>query len=302
MNFFNEFDHKMLTQKLNLLTNKNEILNMGCLGTSILGKDIPIITLGDDSAKKSVLYVSTHHATENITTSVLVSFIEDYLSAYENMNQMCGINVRYLFKMRKIYIVPMLNPDGVEYRLNGINEDNPIKDRIIAYNGNEDFSKWNANARGVDLNHNYNASFEDYKIYERANGITPGKTKYSGEYPESEPETSALCNLIRIIGSELKGIITLHTQGEEIYYKSNGKTVPNTDIISRHVSRLTGYPLCETEGSACYGGLTDYAINDLNIPSYTLECGKGENPLDIKQGKLIYSKLRELLFTFPILF
>ena len=140
------------------------------------------------------------------------------------------------------------------------------------------------------------------KIYERANEITAGKTKYSGEYPESEPETQALANFIRLISEELKGIITLHTQGEEIYCKPNGITVKNTEIISRHVSRMCGYPICDTEGSASYGGLTDYAIRELNIPSYTLECGKGENPLDIKQSKSVYTRLRELLFTFPILF
>ena len=302
MEYFKELDHKMLKSTLSELADNHELVKLTSIGNTILGKEIPLITLGDDTAKKSVLYVSTHHASENITTSVLVNFIEDYVKAYNNSNQIAGVNIRYLFKMRKIYIVPMLNPDGVEYRLNGIGDDNPIKDRVIAYNEGENFTKWNANARGVDLNHNYNASFEEYKIYERANGITPGKTKYSGEYPESEPETQALINLIRIIGDELKGIITLHTQGEEIYCKSNGKSVHNTEIISRHVSRMCGYPIRETEGSASYGGLTDYAIRELNIPSYTIECGKGENPLDIKQGKSIYARLYELLFSFPILF
>lgn len=302
MDFFEELDHKSLLKELSSMSYQNEIVKLSYLGNSILGKEIPFITLGDDSAKKSVLYVSTHHATENITTSVLLSFIEEYLNAYNNVSQICGINIRYLFKMRRIYIVPMLNPDGVEYRLNGLSDDNPIKERVIAYNGDKDFTKWNANARGVDLNHNYNASFEEYKIYERANEITAGKTKYSGEYPESEPETQALANFIRLISEELKGIITLHTQGEEIYCKPNGITVKNTEIISRHVSRMCGYPICDTEGSASYGGLTDYAIRELNIPSYTLECGKGENPLDIKQSKSIYTRLRELLFTFPILF
>ena len=302
MEYFKELDHKTLKKTLNQLSSNHPLIKLTSIGDTILGKEIPLITLGDDTAKKSVLYVSTHHASENITTSVLINFIEDYVKAYENSNRIAGVNIRYLFKMRKIYVVPMLNPDGVDYRLNGISQDNPIKDRVIAYNEGEDFAKWNANARGVDLNHNYNADFDEYKIYEKTNGITPGKTKYSGEYPESEPEVQALTNLIRIIENDLKGIITLHTQGEEIYCKSKGKSVRGTEIISRHVSRMCGYPLRETEGSASYGGLTDYAVGKLNIPSYTIECGKGENPLDITQGKSIYARLYELLFSFPILF
>ena len=302
MDILREYDHKTLMNELNIIAQENEIINLTNVGVSILNKDIPLVTLGDEFAKKSVLYVSTHHASENICTSVMISFIKDYLSAYKSLAQISGINVRYLFKMRKIYIVPMLNPDGVDYRLNGINDENPIKDRVIAYNEGEDFSKWNANARGVDLNHNYNAGFNEYKMYEKANSITAGKTKYSGEYPESEPETKSLADFIRIIKDSLKGIITLHTQGEEIYCKSNGNAVKNTEIISRHVSRLCGYPIRDAEGSASYGGLTDWVIREMNVPSYTLECGKGENPLDIKQAKSIYHRLRELLFTFPILF
>lgn len=302
MDFSRELDYSSLLNELNNLATNYDIVKLTYIGKSILDKDIPLITLGNDTAKKGVLYVSTHHASENITTSVLMSFIKEYIKAYYGKNQACSINIKNLFKMRKIHIIPMLNPDGVEYRLNGISENNPIRERVIAYNEGEDFTKWNANARGVDLNHNYNARFNEYKIYEKQHGITPGKTKYSGEYPESEPEIQAITGLIRILQDEIKGILTLHTQGEEIYYKSNGKVVPNTEIIARHVSRMCMYPLCDTDGSASYGGLTDWAINELNLPSYTLECGRGENPLDIKQASSIYARLRELLFTFPILF
>ncbi len=302
MEFSKEIDYKTLLKELEKTANGNTYVNLTSIGNSILGRQIPLVILGDASARKSVLYVSTHHATENLCTSLLLKFIKEYVEGYERGALICGINIRYLFKMRKIYIVPMLNPDGVEYRLNGVDDNNPIKDRVIAYNEGEDFANWNANARGVDLNHNYNAYFDEYKDIERTNGITAGKTKFSGEYPESEPETSALASLIRIKQDEIKGIITLHTQGEEIYYRSMKKIVENTEIIARHVSRMSRYPLCEADGTASYGGLTDWAIKELNIPSYTLECGKGKNPLDIKQSKSIYLRLRELLFTFPVLF
>ncbi len=302
MRLENELDYTTLSEKLNDLAKKYENISFSYLGTSVLGKSIPLITLGDRSATKSVLYVSTHHASENICTSVLLKFIEEYLNAYMRFGQICQINLRYLFKMRKIYIIPMLNPDGVDYRLNGLDDKNPLKDRILAYNGSDDFSKWNANARGVDLNHNYDAYFNEYKELEREREIMPGPTKYSGEYPESEPEVTALCNFIRYNSDELDGIIALHSQGEEIYFSSNGQIPERSKHLAKIISRMTGYTLSTPQDTASYGGLTDWFIKEFNKPSFTIECGKGVNPLPISEATSIYAKLRELLFTFPILF
>ncbi len=302
MEFTRELDHARLMEKLNFLQKNHKELSISYIGESVFGRAIPLVTLGDRTAQKSVLYVSTHHASENVCTSVLINFVEEYLNAYDRFAQIYQINLRYLFKMRKIYIVPMLNPDGVEYRLNGIGGDNPIRDRILAYNGSADFSSWSANGRGVDLNHNYNAYFEEYKEIERARGISNGKTRYSGEYPESEPEISALCNFIRYNVDELEGVLTLHTQGEEIYYKSRDMVSPKSEHVGKIISRLTGYKLSKAEGESACGGLTDWFIKEFNKPSFTLECGSGENPLHVSQIMEIYSRLKELMFTFPILF
>ena len=297
-----ELCYSELIDWLNEKQEKYKNLDISYIGESVFGRAIPLITLGDKTAQKSVLYVSTHHASENICTSVLLNFINDYLYSYERYSQVYQINLRYLLKMRKIYIIPMLNPDGVEYRLNGLDDNNPIKDRIISYNEGEDFTRWNANGRGVDLNHNYDAYFEEYKEIEKKLGIINGKTKYSGEYPESEPEVGAIVKFIRYKIEELEGILTLHTQGEEIYYKSNG-IIPNaTKHLCNLISRLTGYNLAEATDTASYGGLTDWFIKEFNKPSFTLECGKGENPLSAKQIISIYTRLKELFFTFPILF
>ena len=204
--------------------------------------------------------------------------------------------------MRRIYIVPMLNPDGVDYRLNGVDSENPIKDRVIAYNGGENFENWQANGRGVDLNHNYDAYFEEYKNLERERGIMAGKTKYSGEYPESEPEVSALCNFIRYQREALDGVLSLHTQGEEIYYSSRGEFPKKSYHVAKILSRLTKYSLCEPSDTAAYGGLTDWLVSKLDLPSFTLECGRGKSPLPMSDLGKIYTDLRETLFTFPILF
>ncbi len=298
-----ELDYKALIERLNALAKEHSCIEFSYIGESLLGRAIPLITLGMSDAKKSVLYVSTHHASENICTSLLLRFISEYAESYKRNGQTCQINTRCLYKMRKIYIVPMLNPDGVEYRLNGLSHENPIRDRVIAYNGgNEDFEKWNSNARGVDLNHNYDAFFDEYRALEREREIYPGKTKYSGEYPESEPENVALCNFIRYNIDSIDGVLSFHSQGEEIYYSSRGEMPLKSFHISKIMSRMTGYSLSSPEDTASYGGLTDWLITKYNKPAFTLECGKGENPLPMSELVPIYAKVRELLYTFPILF
>ncbi|MBQ7226267.1 MAG: hypothetical protein IJX02_06700 [Clostridia bacterium] len=297
-----ELTHKELIDELIELDKENEAMNLTYIGSSVFDRAIPLVTLGDKSAKKAVLYVATHHACESLCTVALLKFIKDYLRLYENLAQVYQINVRYLYRMRKVYIVPLLNPDGLEYRLSGVERSNPIRDRIIAYNGGEDFSTWSANGRGVDLNHNYDAYFEEYKEIEKREGIFNGKTGFSGEYAESEPESAALANFIRYNIDEIEGVISLHSQGEEIYYQSKGYTPRAGEHIGKIISKLTGYRLSSCDGKSAMGGLTDWFIKEFDKPSFTVECGRGENPLPPSQISSIYTRLREMLFTFPILF
>ncbi|MBQ8163177.1 MAG: M14 family metallocarboxypeptidase [Clostridia bacterium] len=302
MKYEQELTYEALMEKLIFLSKKYEFLKLSYIGTSILSRPIPMITIGESDAKKSVLYVSTHHASENICTCTLVDFIEEYAKMYEDKRSVFGINLSVLYKMRRIHIIPMLNPDGVSYRLEGINDSNPLKERVEKLSNGCDFSHWNANARGVDLNHNYDAYFYDYKEIEKERGICEGASKYSGESPESEPETAALCRFIRYNIDTLCGILTLHSQGEEIYYKSNGTVSPKSELIAKTLSTMTDYKLAQAEDTASYGGLTDWFIKEFSKPSFTLECGKGENPLDIKNAPAIYARIRKALFNFPILF
>lgn len=296
---YNEyFDQANLEQAIMELQNKYDFLEVNTLTQSILGKRIPLITLG--KGKKSIIYVGAHHGMEWITSALLIKFTNDYCEEYKNGSHIPDVSARVLFETRKIHIIPMLNPDGVDYAIHGVNADNIIRERLIKMNnGNQDFSHWQANARGVDLNHNYNAGFEEYKIIERAQNISNGATKYSGEYSESEPETRALCNFVRFERPELA--LTLHTQGEEIYYTSGEKFSPESLPIAKTLSRLTGYRIAFPSGTAKYGGFTDWFIEEFDKPSFTLECGLGENPLPYADFEKIYFKIKRALFTAPIL-
>ena len=300
LDYNHPLDYALLMEYLEIFTERYYFMDFQYIGKSIMGRKIPMIRLGYGS-DRSLLYVGAHHGMEWITSIILLRFINEFCEIYKGGRTVYGLDLAYLYNTRSIYIVPMLNPDGVDYQINGLSPDNPIRERLIAMNGgSSDFSSWQANGRGVDLNHNYNYGFMEYKAIEQATGIINGApTRYSGECPESEPEVSALCNIIRTC--DIKMILTLHSQGEEIYYTSGGKVAPRSESIVKLLAKMSGYTPSSPEGMASFGGLTDWYIHEFNQPSFTIECGKGKNPLPLEDYFPIYMRLREVLFTSPII-
>ena len=295
------FDHLQLMNALNHLSMRLPGLGTGYLGESILGRGIPMITLGN--GRKELLYVGAHHGMEWLTSLLLVRFLKDFGELSAHGGSVYGVSLEQLCKSYTLYVIPMLNPDGVDYQIHGVKKSNPLHDRVLQMNGGDsDFSHWQANARGVDLNHNYDAGFSEYKGLEAENGILGGApTRYSGEAPESEPEVAYLCNFIRF-HQNLCGVLTFHTQGEEIYYQSGNQTPARSESIAKKLAQMSGYKLSRAEDLASYGGLTDWCIQKQRIPSFTVECGKGKNPLPISCSFPVYANLRRLLFLFPTMF
>lgn len=266
------------------------------IGESLLGRKIPMLTVG--TGENVCLYVASHHGMESITSGVLLCWLWRMLEEWEQKGP--DSSCRYL-------VVPMLNPDGVDLCIHGKNapllsgREEVIRTlHILCPDG--DFSAWQANARGVDLNHNYDAAFADYKHLERAQSITAGPTRYGGEYPESEPECRALAGLIRREQEHLSVVISLHSQGKEIYWTSNGFALPGGFEGAMRFARLCGYTLSEPVGMAAYGGLTDYLLTALRLPALTVECGRGKNPLPVTDLPKMVAELSPALTMAPLIY
>ena len=272
---------------------KECVLNLngvGCqsVGKSIMGESIDVYKIGNGRGR--VIYFGAHHALESITCNLLFAFIHQLAtgSCFSLGKDIGAILSAYTF-----FIVPYVNPDGIDLCLTGCAA-SPLSERQIKMSGG-DFSTWQANARGVDLNHNYAYGFSEYKNIERERGILPGASLYSGEYPESEPETRTAANLVRTL--KPSAIVSLHSQGEEIFYSPKTPSVGRT---AARLSQITGYRLSLATGTACYGGLCDYT-GSIGIPSFTFEVGRGKNPLPITALLPIYNRISGALATFPTL-
>lgn len=252
---------------------------------SVLGREVELYRLG--RGRRNILFVGAHHGSEYITGSLLYELL---LAASSRSEKIFGVAREIYYSSFTLWVVPVLNCDGVELSCEGIS-DSPLRERLLAMSGG-DFLRWKANARGVDLNHNYSVGFDEYKLIERERGIAAGATLYSGEYPESEPESRALADLARSLPLSL--CVSLHSQGEEIYAFPK-----SAERIGATLAGELGYRLTRPEGTAAYGGFSDFTAGELGIPSLTLEVGRGENPLGIEEFLRTRHALTRALFLLP---
>ena len=167
-----------------------------------------------------------------------------------------------------IWLIPLANPDGALLSQKGLSvaKDSPYFRFLSAYSDGE-LRLWKANARGVDLNVNFDAEWGKGKRNVRKRGAE----NYIGERPFSEPETLALKRFTEEVSPDYT--VSFHTKGEEIYwYFGQSDFDAERDFrIGQALSKATGYPLRLAQGSV--GGYKDWCIKTLKIPSYTVEVG-----------------------------
>ena len=106
------YTHEIMMSNLHELNNTYPFIQIQNVGFSVLGKSIPVIKLG--RGRKQVFYSASIHAQEWITSVLLMKFIEDYCLTYVNNSSLFGVRIRDLFTQTSIYIMPMVNPDGVD--------------------------------------------------------------------------------------------------------------------------------------------------------------------------------------------
>lgn len=261
------------------------------IGESRCARPIDLICLGN--RKKQVLLSGAFHGMEWITTPVLLRFLDEVCTAVKEGKSICGVRIGTFLNMRGLALIPCVNPDGVEIQIHGAKAADEYETLVNTASGG-DTSHWQANAAGVDINHNFNADWEELHQLEQENGITaPSPTRYGGKYPESEPESRAIASYCR--AGNITHALAFHTQGEEIYWSFGNYTDDEACKTAKAMSYTSGYTVSEPEGLAVGGGFKDWFVQKFRRPAFTVELGKGTNPLPVTDLDNIYHKVKEML-------
>ena len=282
-----QYSYESMLEDLQLLRQQRPwLVSLDSIGVSELGRDIPVIRIGREDAAYHVLLHGAIHGREYMTAWLLMAMAE-FWSTYgmEGQDDVC------------YHIIPMVNPDGVYVSQTA--ELTEQQKQIYYRDYDKDYTddnyvlysrRWKANGLGVDLNRNFPSGW--YRVTGRG---APSSQLYKGTAPFSAAETAALRDYT--LRYDFDATLSYHSSGSVIYYEYGDQTSVNTrsKSLARAVEAVTGYPL-EGSGAVDGAGYKDWAIEELRIPSLTVEVGVEECPLALRE---IYSIFARNLYVMP---
>ncbi len=271
------------------LTARYPFLEVSSIGQSVMGTDIPCLKIG--SGLNEVFYNGSHHANEWITSLLLMKFLEDYCKSAAYSGKIFGERASDLYILSTLYVVPMVNPDGVSLVTGELTQGDYYEKAVTMSKQYPNIpfpSGWKANISGIDLNLQYPAGWEDARDIKYSQGYTkPGPRDYVGSMPLEAPESKAVYEFTKKHNFSLT--LSYHTQGQVIYWKYLDYLPPKSKEIGLMFSSVSGYSLEDTPEESAYAGYKDWFISEYNKPGYTIEVGEGTSPLPLKTFPTIYS-------------
>ena len=208
-----------------IAANHSDIATLYSIGTTYEGRDIWCLEISDnpgvDEGEPGVFFMGVHHAREWPSAEICLYIANNLTAGY-------GVNstITDWVNSRRIWIVPVQNPDGYYYS----------HDLGIDWRKNRDYFP-QYGTYGVDTNRNYDGSCDGNPsgawgaVTSWAISHYPDNECYDGPGPTSELEDQAIASIFK--NNNISACITYHTYGEEVMWPwgyTYGVTPDNTYI------------------------------------------------------------------------
>ena len=306
------YSYQKMTELLHdLVINHSNIMSISSLGKTYEGRDIWMVKLSDNVSNNEdepgVLLMGAHHGNEKLSFEVLIFFIKHMVGNYTKANTDNDLDgfvnedpidgfdndddgltdedpsedrVRDAINNSQIFLIPMVNPDGVAA--------NTRKNRAPNY-GPFGYSK-EITSYGVNLNRNYGYKWYSFYLHpirsSFATKLKDSSYNYRGERPFCENETKAVKQFIETHNIAMS--ISYHSYGQIIFFpwlyitkltkdenlfRSIGEDIAN--INKYELRGLTNY-IFPRYGSL--GTSEDWLYGAHDILSFLIELGRTRAP------------------------
>ena len=254
----------------------------------------------EEENEEDVLIVATHHAREWISYEVVLYFTERLLENYTGSpTEGEGPDVEYLSRSdylinnREFWIVPVVNPDG----LNKSHERNDRQNNWTGWrknlrdnngNGQEDYGD-----DGVDLNRNYGYMWGHD---DSGSSPNPSSSTYRGPSAWSEPENRMIRALVEDEDHDFRTALTYHSKGEMILYPFGYEALDPEEhftqftTLAREMTYWSGYEAGNYKSGTIYkvnGDMVDYLYGEHEVIVYTIELGKDSDRFIPDESRIV---------------
>lgn len=257
------------------------------IGKSYEGRVIYGLKISDNVSKDEnepeVLMNCNVHAREHLTAEMCMYAVKEFTNKYDSDKR-----IKDIVDNRVLWIIPMMNPDGVIYDIQS--------GRYMSWRKNRQPGR---NYVGTDMNRNFAHEWG-------GKGASPNEDSdtYRGSGPESTPEVKALADFVRSRKVNGKQRITAHldwhSYSELILWPfgyTRQRVVPGItdeevkvyETIGKKMGASNNYkPMQISDLYPASGGSSDWFWGDQKIWSVTMEMyPKGRNPGFYPSGSLI---------------
>jgi len=268
--------YQEMTDELHTLQmNHSDIMSLTSIGKTYEGRELWMVKLSDnvnqEEDEPGVLFMGAHHGNEKPGYEVCLFFIQYMVEHYENNSVP---EIRNAINTTQMYIIPMVNPDGVEA---------DTRKNCAPNHGPFGYSK-TITSYGVNLNRNYDDPWFLAYIFPVRYSlpfILPDSSfNYRGPYPFSENETKAVKNFAE--GHNISISISYHSYGEFVIYPwmhTSKQTVDeplfrsvgeNITLINHYELFVKTYHLIPRNGGTL-GSSENWFYREKGTIAYTIE-------------------------------